>query len=467
MKRNNSPIASGQDHLPLDLLRRYQQGALPGLEEHRVERHLLDCELCSDVLAGMERQSAGQTAAAVQEINRRVAAAEQRSGAKVIPLFSRRNLAAAAALLLLLCSGTLVLLYNLQQVRHQQKPLAGTPAGQQEPARPPILQPASGTGAAAGPRTAPATSSPAGPVASAAPATQAMATPSQPSRQPANQPASSEGKEALLTDVKPESLLAAKSDAEQVADPVPDMQPAIAAAPTAPASAPATEGAEAKIVIRGFGAAKQKLTGAAPLPGSHTVQGRVLNDQGLPLPGVSIQVKGSSLGTTTGPDGEYRLTLPQHLSQADLTFAYIGYSTQEKMLALPGKEPVNVTLAPDMLALNEVVVTGYGRKREAAGEEEITAASPQGGWGAFNRYLKANTRQLPPGSKTTGRVVVGFFVQADGSLSELRVLKSLSPQADAEALRLVQQYPGWQPARAGTKARAQELRATVRFRSSR
>lgn len=198
------------------------------------------------------------------------------------------------------------------------------------------------------------------------------------------------------------------------------------------------------------------------------MQGRVLDEQGLPLPGVSVTLKGSRQGTTTGPDGKYSLPLPQNLSQADLSFAYIGFKTLEKKLALPGTDPVNVTLSPDMLALNEVVVTGYGTKKNKAEEKEITtAASPRGGWSAFSKYLKAHTREPAAGPKASGRVVLGFTVQADGSLANLRVLKSLSPQADAEALRLVQQYPGWQPARAGQELRAQDLRATVRFRGSR
>ncbi|MGV3640080.1 MAG: zf-HC2 domain-containing protein, partial [Adhaeribacter sp.] len=264
MKRNNSPIASGQNHLSLDLLRRYQQGALPGPEEHRVERHLLDCDLCSDVLAGMEIQNAGQTTAAVQQINRRVAAAGQRSGARVIPLFSRRNLVAAAALLLLLCSGALVLLYNLQQAQQQQQqaPLAGVQSGQQTPDGPAVLQPAPGSVADAGPEAAPAAPAPpVGPVASAASPTQVTANPSKSGRRPKDPPALQEGEVAMLADRKVESLPAAKSDAEQVAEPVQDIPPAIAAAP---ASAPPAEGPAAKIVIRGFGGAKKGITGAAP-----------------------------------------------------------------------------------------------------------------------------------------------------------------------------------------------------------
>lgn len=273
----------------------------------------------------------------------------------------------------------------------------------------------------------------------------------------------------MLADRKVESLPAAKSEPEQVAEPVQDIPPAIAAAPTAPSSAPAAEGAPAKIVIRGTGTvAKKEITGAAPSPGSYMVQGRVLDEQGLPLAGVTVTLKGSSMGTTTGADGKYSLDLPQNLKRADLSFAYIGFSTQEKKLALPGKDQVNVTLAPDNRALSEVVVIGYGTKRATAEEAEITtAARPQGGWSAFSKYLKAHTREPAAGPKASGRVGVGFTVQADGSLANLRVLKSLSPEADAEALRLVRQFPGWEPARAGQEARAQDLRATVRFRGSR
>jgi len=107
-----------------------------------------------------------------------------------------------------------------------------------------------------------------------------------------------------------------------------------------------------------------------------------------------------------------------------------------------------------------VVVVGYGGEGKSA-----ASASPVGGWNNFKQYLRSNLRHPAEagGGKVSGRVVVGFTVNADGSLGDVRVLKSLSRATDAEALRLVQQGPRWQPAKAGP----QPVRVTIRFRAAR
>lgn len=84
------------------------------------------------------------------------------------------------------------------------------------------------------------------------------------------------------------------------------------------------------------------------------VSGRVVDETGAALPGVNVSVKGTTVGTTTNGNGNYSLQLPANASI--LTFSFIGYVTQE----MPITNPVtNLTLTPDMTALNEVVVTGY------------------------------------------------------------------------------------------------------------
>ncbi|NKI31626.1 SusC/RagA family TonB-linked outer membrane protein [Croceivirga thetidis] len=90
--------------------------------------------------------------------------------------------------------------------------------------------------------------------------------------------------------------------------------------------------------------------------GAQTVSGTVSDSSG-PLPGASVVVKGTTNGTQTDFDGNY--TLNDVDSGATLVVSYIGYATQE--VAVNGQSTINVTLAEDAQALDEVVIIGYGQ----------------------------------------------------------------------------------------------------------
>lgn len=86
-----------------------------------------------------------------------------------------------------------------------------------------------------------------------------------------------------------------------------------------------------------------------------TISGKVTSsDDQQGLPGVNIVVKGTSNGTITDTDGNYTLTVPE---DAVLVFSFVGYTQQE--ITVGGQTVVNVSLAPDVQSLSEVVVIGY------------------------------------------------------------------------------------------------------------
>jgi TonB-linked SusC/RagA family outer membrane protein len=95
------------------------------------------------------------------------------------------------------------------------------------------------------------------------------------------------------------------------------------------------------------------------------VNGKILDENGQPLPGVNVLLKGTTTGTTSDANGAYRLTVPD--ASGVLVFSFIGYVTQEVSIA--NRTQINVSLNPDMVALSEVVVTGYGSqsKRDITG----------------------------------------------------------------------------------------------------
>jgi len=89
--------------------------------------------------------------------------------------------------------------------------------------------------------------------------------------------------------------------------------------------------------------------------------GKVSDENGEPLPGVSVVLKGSTQGTTTNTEGNYQITTPDESSV--LIFSFVGYQSQE---LLPGTRGVmDVILKADTKALEEVVVVGYGTQKKA------------------------------------------------------------------------------------------------------
>lgn len=91
------------------------------------------------------------------------------------------------------------------------------------------------------------------------------------------------------------------------------------------------------------------------------VSGTVVDEQGTPVIGASVMVKGTSTGTVTDFDGNFEI--PNVEQNATLVISYIGYVTQE--VALNGRKTVNVTIKEDKKVLDEVVVVGYGVQKKS------------------------------------------------------------------------------------------------------
>lgn len=101
-----------------------------------------------------------------------------------------------------------------------------------------------------------------------------------------------------------------------------------------------------------------------------TVKGVVSDNTGAPLPGVSVVLKGTQVGTQTDLNGRYTLK-----AKADgiLVFSYIGFNTNE--VAVKNSAVINVTLLDNTTGLNEVVVIGYGTQKKASVTGAISTVS--------------------------------------------------------------------------------------------
>ena len=107
-----------------------------------------------------------------------------------------------------------------------------------------------------------------------------------------------------------------------------------------------------------------------PVFAQTAVQGKVTSkDDGAGLPGVSIVVKGTTIGTTTDQEGNFSLQVSN--ADAVLVFSFIGYMTQE--VPVGAQTNINIVMESDIETLSEVVVVGYGETKKESLTSAITA----------------------------------------------------------------------------------------------
>lgn len=91
------------------------------------------------------------------------------------------------------------------------------------------------------------------------------------------------------------------------------------------------------------------------------IQGTVKDIEGNPMPGVTIMVDGTNIGTITNTDGKYSINIPE--KRKSLTFSFLGYISQT--LDIVGQQTINVVLKEDLMKIEEVVVIGYGQQKKS------------------------------------------------------------------------------------------------------
>lgn len=114
------------------------------------------------------------------------------------------------------------------------------------------------------------------------------------------------------------------------------------------------------------------------------IVGKVIDERKLPLPGVTVLIKGTKLGTATDFNGKYSLKLPE-MKNIVLVFSFMGMETQE--IKYTGKDTINVTLKEDKVKLQDVVVTGYLNVRKESFTGNATTVTR-------DQLLKANNKNV-------------------------------------------------------------------------
>ncbi|MEK6481402.1 TonB-dependent receptor [Catalinimonas sp. 4WD22] len=163
-----------------------------------------------------------------------------------------------------------------------------------------------------------------------------------------------------------------------------------------------------------------------------TISGQITDgENGEPLPGVNVLAKGTTTGTVTDIDGNYRLTVNDEVTT--LVFSSIGYTSQE--IQINGRSNVNVVLNPDVQSLSEVVVVGYGTVKKSDLTGSVASLNSE----SFNPGVQASVDQMIQG-RAPGVQVTQASSEPGGGVS-IRIRGSASLTAGNEPLYVIDGLP--------------------------
>lgn len=108
---------------------------------------------------------------------------------------------------------------------------------------------------------------------------------------------------------------------------------------------------------------------------TRTITGTVKGSDGETIPGVTVVLKGTTIGASTAADGTFSLAVSQESKAAVMRFSFIGYVSQE--VAVGTKTTINVTLTSDTQSLDDVVVIGYQEVRRGDVTGSVSSVNAQ------------------------------------------------------------------------------------------
>ena len=162
-----------------------------------------------------------------------------------------------------------------------------------------------------------------------------------------------------------------------------------------------------------------------------TVKGTVTDNDGAPLPGVSVQLKNGTIGISTDSTGGFNLIVPN--GNATLVFSSVGYASQE--VAIKNRSTVTVRLSNTENLQNEVVVVGYGTQRKSDITGAVTSLSSKD----FNRGANASVTQMIEG-RAAGVNITQTSSEPGGGLS-VRIRGASSVNAGNDPLYVIDGLP--------------------------
>ena len=207
-----------------------------------------------------------------------------------------------------------------------------------------------------------------------------------------------------------------------------------------------------------------------------------------PVIGASIVVRGTTNGTLSDADGKFELQVKK---DDVLMVSYIGLQTQSLLVA--GQANLVVWMKDDVQSMEEMLVVGMAQDGVGAKSADpnkkvvqvvevpndkpviqegeiftVVEEMPQfpGGMGESMKFLAQNIKYpaVAQQAKIEGRVIVQFLVKENGKVADIKVMRGVSPELDAEAMRVVGLMPDWIPGKQRGKAVAVKYTMPIMFR---
>lgn len=404
--------------LDIEVLDDYLEGKLDASMMHKVERISLEDPFVAQALAGLtEAKKRTQTLSILQrQLQERVA--EKPVERKMWRMASHRlSIAATAAVLFLTVS---VLFWMRENQRQQQAELAANKAKNIEIDLKPQVAAA-----------APTVDSAVAPVAATAVDKKKV--------EDALDKTLSKGSQAIASN-------RAKNMATSSQDPVLlDKPPAVASFKREHAESPmSVVGPVKSVPTPPVQALESRAEGVQPQTSYATVRGKVFDNLGRPIPGANVKMVGEDARAITNGSGEFVLSTDKKADKVSIEVASLGYN--RKNIEAKANEKLDIRLEESSNALNEVAIVSYGaaKKKAAVAAKEITdevvIGIPEIGWKAYSDYLQKNNKLYTDGTKT---VMLGFKILADGTPTDVKVVKSEGKAMDEEAIRLLKDGGKW------------------------
>lgn len=161
------------------------------------------------------------------------------------------------------------------------------------------------------------------------------------------------------------------------------------------------------------------------------VSGKVTDSSGGGLPGVSVVIKGTTIGTITDMDGKY--SLPKVPENGTLQFSFVGMRSQD--VAVGGKATINVTLVEESIGIEEVVAVGYGTVKKS----DLTGSVASVKSDEIKAFASSNVMQSLSG-RAPG-VQVSQNTGAPGASVSVRIRGTNSIQGSNEPLYVIDGFP--------------------------
>lgn len=405
----------------LEYIRRYHNGELSPREMYELERQAQDDPMLMDIIMGIELSDEETVRKDLSDIKARITQRVSENTIKQMPVW--RKWVVAASVLLLLSAGALLMI-NQQSAN---KEIASTTLS--EPSTP--ITPDSGDDAEVTDKT----SKQASPTPSST-QTDRLANVITKKKQPT---------EDIATQAEQADISDEKSTLAAVQPKSPGVRVHISESLSKDSTLVLRGLSEDKIAVN---SPKEELTTA--LAGkaagvrirgvasnsmvNNVISGQVMDKStNLPLEGAILKIKNTDLTAVTDSAGQFHLLSSGSNPQVEVRA--IGYETQQ----VSSNQLANnqVKLSPAHARLEEVVVTDYASKKKSV--KQITG--PEGGWKAFEKYIKKETRRI--GTSAKGKVELSFIIDPNGKPSHIQVISGIDNVTDQHAVRILENGPKW------------------------